>query len=482
MFSLFIDGLFIDNDLQNRYESKRSIDIIFEEAKKNKFNRFVLLQNGSIKNVPEGIKNIVISNLEPFKVIETILEEAKNSENLLFFDAGSPFYDCEFIDKMIERHIKYIADYTYSIGYPDGLVPIIVRKDALKEFLEISKSVDSLTPNYLFDIISKDINSFDIETFLSDIDLRIYRIKFGENDIGERILTEKIFNKLQNRNVDSILHYLSNNVFELYTVPYMIELELNNKPPVKPIYYPENIYSNNQLDINLVKNILKEIKEINPKINLVLGGFSEPFLHKDIFEILKFTKEINITTIIETFGYEIESDLLDKLININDNIIVVIKLDAYTEATYNKINRGGDFNRVKKSYEILKKSQLKVYKQTIRMLENENEIEMFIKNKEADDLIIRKYSTFCGTIADKKVVDLSPLERIPCFHLRREIFINAKGKIMLCHFCLNEDICDITDKGIKYAIKKLELEYIENAKNNYKECCKKCDDYYIFNF
>jgi len=106
MFSIFIDGLFIENDLQNRYDSKRSIDIIFEEAKKNKFNRFVLLQNGSITDVPEGIKNVVISDLTPANIIETIIREAKNSDDILFFDAGSPFYDYEFINKMIERHTK----------------------------------------------------------------------------------------------------------------------------------------------------------------------------------------------------------------------------------------------------------------------------------------------------------------------------------------------------------------------------------------
>ncbi|HPP04849.1 MAG TPA: spiro-SPASM protein [Spirochaetota bacterium] len=482
MFSIFIDGLFIENDLQNRYDSKRSIDIIFEEAKKNKFDRFVLLQNGSITDVPEGIKNVVISDLTPANIIETIIREAKNSDDILFFDAGSPFYDYEFINKMIERHTKYFADYTYCIGYPEGLVPTIIKKDALKEFLSLADSVDVLTPNYLFDILSKDINSFDIETFLSDIDLRIYRIKFGENDRGERLLTEKIFNSLKNKKVEEITQYLINNLDKIYTIPYMIELELNNKLPVKPIYYPENIYSDNELNIDFVKKILEEIKNINPKINLVLGGFSEPFNYKEIFEILKFTYKLNITTIVETFGYTIDEKFINDIIEANSNVIIVVKLDAYTEATYNKINYGGDFNRVKKSYSLLKNSSLKVYKQVTRMLENETEIEMFIKNKEADDLIIRKYSTFCNTIQDRKVVDLTPLERIPCFHLRREIFINSNKNLMLCYYCIIQKLLDLEDSTITEAIKKLELEYIENANKNYRECCKKCDDYYIFNF
>ena len=170
MFSIILDALFIEDDLKNVYNSKRSIDIIFEECKKNKFDRFILLQRGEITIVPENIKNVIISDLTPKNVIETILKEAKNSDHILFFDAGSPFYDYKFIEKMIERHIQYFADYTYSLGYPDGLLPTIIRKEALKEFLNLSESLNILTPNYLFEILSKDINSFDIETFLSDID------------------------------------------------------------------------------------------------------------------------------------------------------------------------------------------------------------------------------------------------------------------------------------------------------------------------
>ncbi len=481
MFSIVIDGLFIEDDLRNRYDSKRSIDIIFEECKKNKFDRFILLQRGTITNVPENIKNVIVSNLKPTNVIDTILKEIKNSDNVLFFDAGSPFYDYQFIDKMIERHVKYFADYTYSIGYPEGLIPTIITKDALKEFLSLAESIDTLNHSYLFDILSKDINSFDIETFLSDIDLRIYRIKFGENDIGERILTEKIFNSLEKRDVESIVKYLNENIDKLYTVPYMLEVELNNKLPCKPIYYPEVSYEN-ELDTAFIKKLLIETKEINPKINLVFGGIGDPLLSSNILEILEFTKEINLNTIIETFGYNITEDFIDKLIKANPKIIIVIKIDAYTENIYNKININGNYNIVKNSYDLLKKSGLKVYKSVVRMMENENEIETFIKNKEAEDLIIRKYSTFCNKLIDRKVVDLTPLERIPCFHLRREVFVEANKKVRLCCFCLEQEIGDLSQENILDIITKLKEEYSKDAKKEYRECCMNCDDYYLFNF
>lgn len=481
MFSIFIDGLFIEDDLKNIYDSKRSIDIIFEEANKNKFDRFILLQRGTIKSVPNYIKNVIVSDLTPKSIIDIIIKEAKNSENILFFDAGSPFYDYQFIEKMMERHIKFFADYTYSVGYPEGLLPTIIRKEALKEFLSLSESIDELTPNYLFDILSKDINSFDIETFLSDIDLRIYRIKFGENDIGERVLTKRCFKNLKNRDVNSIVNYLHKNLDKIYTVPYMLEIELNNKLPCKPIYYPEVAY-NEELDTDFIKKLIIESKNINPKINVVFGGIGDPLLSNNIFEILEFIKDFKLNTIIETFGYNITQDLIDKLIKTNYNVIIVIKMDAYTENCYNKIFIDGNYKKVKENYDLLKKSCLKVYKSVVRILENENEIEMFIKNKEAEDLIIRKYSTFCGKLTDKKVVDLTPLERIPCFHLRREIFVNSNKKVRLCHFCLENEVGDLSQEDLETIINKLEEEYSKNSRKIYRDCCEKCDDYYLFNF
>jgi spiro-SPASM protein len=118
------------------------------------------------------------------------------------------------------------------------------------------------------------------------------------------------------------------------------------------------------------------------------------------------------------------------------------------------------------------------------MLENEVEIEKYVRKKEVDDLIIKKYSTYCDMIPDKKVVDLAPLHRIPCYHLRREFYIKANGKVSACMYSrfINDFIGDINSDDIKDIIDKLKDLYIENAKNQYLEYCKNCNDYYLFNF
>ena len=118
------------------------------------------------------------------------------------------------------------------------------------------------------------------------------------------------------------------------------------------------------------------------------------------------------------------------------------------------------------------------------MLENEVEIEKFIRNKESDDLIIRKYSTFCDLIPDKKVVDLSPLERIPCFHLRREVYVKSDGTVPVCMYSRykNNIIGDLNNEDIGLIMKKLKGLYERNVKKDYLDFCINCNDYYLFNF
>jgi len=107
---------------------------------------------------------------------------------------------------------------------------------------------------------------------------------------------------------------------------------------------------------------------------------------------------------------------------------------------------------------------------------------IYIKNKEAEDLIIRKYSTFCKKLKDKRVVDLSPLERIPCFHLRREIFINSSGFVRFCSYNNEKIVGDCNNEKIDVIIEKMKILYQKNALAQYEDFCKDCDDYYLFNF
>lgn len=485
MKTLILDGIFVYDNLKNNYSGKTSLEMIYENAKKNDFDRFILIQTGKIKNIPNGIKNVIIEDQYPETILEAIIEESKNSESVVVFDAGVPFYDADFIAKMVERHDKYLADYTYAIGYPEGLTPVILRKDIIKEMAVLVKDETIIKKDYLFYTLSKDINSFDIETFLSDYDLRIFRARFGANDEGEDLLTKKIFDIFGNNsnNIEKITKYIHDDLTVLYTVPYMLNIELTNHTDIKSILTPEISKDRNQINPELIKSLIDDLKKINNGVHLVLGGLGEPLEHDNFIEIVEYATTNNIDTVIETFGLRVDTNLIDKLNKLNKSYITfVLKFDSYFENTYNTINKNGDFNKLKENYKLLKDNNFKVYKQVVRINENEEEIEKYIRNKEADDLIIRKYSTYCNKLQDKKVIDLSPMERIPCFHLRREIFVNSYGEVSFCSYAFDKIIGDLKNETLNSIIKKMDIFYQENASKQYKDFCLNCDDYYLFNF
>lgn len=483
--TLILNGLFLHTDLPKVYDKSSSLDIIFKKAKKLDIERIILLQNGKIKNVPEGIKNVVLKNFYPFNILDTIEKESKNTDNAIVFNVGNPFFDIDFVNKMISRHEDYIADYTYGIGYPDGLIPSILRKDIIKEIKELVKNDHSIKKDFIYYSISKDINSFDIETFLADHDLRIYRIGLGNNDKGEEILTKKAYDYLKEKNsVNDVVEYFAKNIEGLYTTIYLVTLELCNYERSNDICLPENREEKSQIDKKLVYKIVDESIKENDKINFILGGIGDPLLHNSIIEIIEYILKKGIDLIIETNGNEIKKEFIDKLNNIDkDKLTFVIKLDAYNEDTYKKMHSAGDMVKVKQNIELLKENGFKVYKQITRMIENEVEIENYIRNKATDDLIIRKYSTFCNIMNDKKVVDLSPIERIPCFHLRRELYVTSNGNVPACLYSrYKSKIGDLNNESLNDVMKKLNNEYIKNTKKEYLEYCINCDDYYLFNF
>jgi spiro-SPASM protein len=146
-----------------------------------------------------------------------------------------------------------------------------------------------------------------------------------------------------------------------------------------------------------------------------------------------------------------------------------------------------------------------VYVETIRVAGEEDAVERFyrawkagfptannLNNSNSENgnsgpaIIIQKYSTFCGFLPQKQAVDLSPVERRPCWHLMRDFPVLVDGTVPLCredvrgtHPALgnvwNDDLAVIWKNG--------EEAYLSHCRKEYRsESCGICDEYYTFNF
>ena len=99
--------------------------------------------------------------------------------------------------------------------------------------------------------------------------------------------------------------------------------------------------------------------------------------------------------------------------------------------------------------------------------------------------LLQKYNSYIGLMPEKRVSDMTPLERFFCWHLRRDLYIRADGNASFCKQ-------DIHSEKIRGNLKTENLDIIWKTtvtdwKNNYcnaypeKPNCENCDEYYTFN-
>jgi len=479
VLTLILDCLFLESNLNPVFNGKSALHHLTSGIEG--YDRIIVLHNGLVNDIPKGAKGVLVEDLSAINILSVILKEVKQSELAVIMNGGSPFYDKQFIDGMIDKHRKYGADYSNSIGYPDGLVPEIITKNALKQICYLLKDDNKTDRNYLFYGITKDINSFDIETVISPVDMRLYKVRIGSDDAGQCILTSSIYREAKDDGYNGIVEYINNNKAVIFTLPYTVILDITSKRLDKPIYLPE-LQKQSEMSLDDVEEIVSQLSNINSSCKVILGGIGDPVLHKNWVGIVKVIVKKGFDLIIETGGIELDESDLELLNEYSDQITFVVMLDAATPEVFSAVRGHNGLDVVIKTISLLRNKGFTVYRQITRLKENELEIEGFIRKKDTDNLIIRKYSNYCGFLPDRSVVDLSPVNRIPCFHLRRDIFVSADKAVPLCKYSIMSGKERGDSSSLTSIIDRQRDLFKKNVAGVYPDCCKNCSDYYIFNF
>jgi spiro-SPASM protein len=99
-------------------------------------------------------------------------------------------------------------------------------------------------------------------------------------------------------------------------------------------------------------------------------------------------------------------------------------------------------------------------------------------------VIVQKYDPFCGFLPDRRVTDLSPLKRFPCWHLKRDVAVLMDGSVCLCREDLKGEhvLGNIAKQSLEEIWAAGDRFYRDHLQERYPELCKKCDEYYSFNF
>ncbi len=191
---------------------------------------------------------------------------------------------------------------------------------------------------------------------------------------------------------------------------------------------------------------------------------------------------------VETSGVGWRADALRRIAGFDDGRIDwIVSLDAAGSETYAKL-RGPQWEEAQAAVSMMRElfSDTKVHVQAVRMELNEGELEQFYRSwkKEEVPLIIQKYDHFCGFLPERKFTDLSPLERFPCFHLKRDLTVLLDGEVRICREDLRGvySLGNIFEDGMEEVWNRMSPYYGKHISGELPELCGKCDEYYTFNF
>lgn len=154
------------------------------------------------------------------------------------------------------------------------------------------------------------------------------------------------------------------------------------------------------LDTDLLKKQIRHMGHLKVK-SIMFAGEGEPFLHKDLPQIIEHTKKSGIDVAITTNGSLMKSDISKKIIPVTEWIKV--SLNAGTASTYATIHRTGEkeFDKVLSNITNAVKirqmtnSKCTIGAQMLLIEENADEIEILTKRLKSigvDYLVIKPYT------------------------------------------------------------------------------------------
>lgn len=448
------------------------------------------------------------------------------AENAVYTDSNRPFLDESLTEEVLACHEKYIAEYTFADGYPLGFAPEVIHSGTLNILSTFATETHrnaadvEVSSECIFNLLKTDINSFEIESVIAPKDYRMSRFDFSCGTKRNLLACKNLYEKALEKNVAFTAAELSDLALGCaqvqQTLPAFYNVQVSRNCASIPMYspYPEAykkkygvlpLETENAgeggMSLEKFNGLVSQIADFSEDAVIGLSAFGEPLLEKNIVAYAESVlQNRNLSLLIETDGTHVTADLASRLAEISGkygprnngekNIIWIVSIDAVSEAMYSSLVEYGSFEKAVSSVGILAKCfPGSVYPQFTRMNENEPELESFYRywhdknSPSSGNLIIQKYDDCCKTLPSRKPADLAPLERFPCWHIKRDMTILSDGSVPLCRqYLLDSSIGNVFDEGIEKIWEKTLATVNEHIAGDYSEKCRKCDDYYTFNF
>ena len=455
--------------------------------------------------------------------------EAAKADFAVYAWGDCPLLDVDLTREVTASHIKYLAEYTFADGYPYGFAPETIATGALAILASLADGVQkavgdkSVCKTSLFDVMKGDVNSFEIETVIAPKDWRQLRLDFSCSTKATFLAAKRLFDGATGQNVPLTAQNLASfaeNACEIQqTVPafYNVQIEGKCTSSCKYCPYPAahqkkyNCSANVsplKMSLEQFKGLVAQIASFSDTATVGLGAWGEPLLNESLADYVEAVLSYEgLCVLIETDGTLVTPSLASTISSLVKNakpratgsspVTWILSLDATEEQKYNALHGTTSSGLEKTPFAKAQDAVVTlesyfpgdVYPQFLRVNENEDSLEKFYRfwhNKESPSkgmLIIQKYDSFCGLLPDEKPADLSPLERNPCWHLKRDMTVLADGSVPFCREALLDGSAgNVFTDGIETVWARFKPLVAQQIEKNYNGRCGTCDEYYTFNF
>lgn len=166
----------------------------------------------------------------------------------------------------------------------------------------------------------------------------------------------------------------------------------------------------------------------------------------------------------------------------------IVNLTTRNQEKYNSLYGKKDLNRVLSNLEQLGKifPKNRIYLQFLKIQEVEDEVEVWVDEteKQGYGVILQKYNRYAGLMPEKRVTDLTPIQREFCWHLNRDLYVNSDGTVSVCKQAPGKVFGNLHKETLMQIWQK-GLPSFANSLNGKHETtgapCLNCDEWYTFN-
>ncbi len=413
----------------------------------------------------------------------------------LFYTWGDfPLIDMEISMNLWKLHYKFDAEYSFADGYPVGLAPEILSALMPEKLMPLAVDRDNpVARDSLFEILRKDINAFDVETQLSPVDMRMERVSISTDTRRNVNIAEKLY-AAGGVDGESLCRVIPENRVILRNLPAFFPVQITDYCPQACSYCPFPGYSGdpqegrNFMDVEVFDDLCRRIIDFSGDAVIGLSLWGEPASHPEIGTLIRSALAAGSRVLIETSGIGWNRTLLEELAGETEKgrLMWIVSLDTSDPELYRRLRGEGQGEAEDTARHLTKLFTANCWLQAVRMKENEEDLEAFYKkwNAEGAQVIIQKYDSYAAFLPERQPADLSPLQRFPCWHLKRDMPVLINGDIPFCREDLGrrdaagnvfkEDFETVWAAGDKL--------HVQHVSGEFPGPCADCDEYYCFNF